>query len=111
MIFQLDTEGNIIDWDVADIETKDAIINALELARHNYIWKTRRIFNSIESAKGCDKRIQELMTHIGQKCKSHDTIGIFKGVEETWEDYYYIIEQPYQHKVYNTMVDSIEFID
>lgn len=111
MIFEMDTDGNIIDWDVADLQTKDAIINALELAKHSYIFKTRRIFDSIESAKDSDKEIQELMTHIGQKCNAHGIIGIFKGVEETWEDYYYIIEQEYQHKVYNTMVDSIEFID
>lgn len=110
MIFQLDTEGHILDWNKLDLQSKDDVINAIELARQHYIWETRRIFNSIESTEGCDKRIQELMSHIGQKCKSHNIVGIFKGVEETFEDYYYIIEHDGK-TTYNTMVDSIEFID
>lgn len=110
MIFKLDTDGNIIDWDKLDLQSKDDVINAIELARQHYIWETRRVLDNIESTKGLDKRIQELMSHIGQKCKSHDIVGTFKGVEETWEDYYYMIEHN-GRVTYNTMVDSIEFID
>lgn len=111
MIFELDTFGYIIDWDKATLEEKDAMMKALELARTAYIFETRRIIKNSEDAKDCSSRIQELIPFIGHKCKSHDIIGVFKGIEETWEDYYYIIKLEDGRLKYNTMVDTIEFID
>ena len=92
MIFRLNSEGFIFDWDEATLEEKDAMIRAIELARTSYIFDTRRIIKNLEDAKDCSLQIQELMSFIGHKCKSHDIVGVFKGIEETWEDYYYIIE-------------------
>ena len=89
MIFKLNSEGFILDWYKATLEEKDEIIKA----------------------KDCSSQIQELIPFIGHKCKSHDVVGVFKGIEETWEDYYYIIEQEDGKVLYNTMVDTIEFID
>lgn len=37
-----------------------------------------------EGAKDCSSQVQELMPFIGHKCKSHDIVGVFKGIEETW---------------------------
>ena len=42
----------------------------------------RRIIKSSEDAKDCNSQVQELMPFIGHKCKSHDIIGVFKGIEE-----------------------------
>jgi hypothetical protein len=111
MIFKLNSEGVISDWDSATLEEKDEIIKAIELARTSYIFETRRIIKNSEDAKDCSSQVQELMPFIGHKCKSHDTVGVFKGIEETWEDYYYIIEREDGKVSYNTMVDTIEFID
>ena len=111
MIFKLNPEGVILDWDKATLEEKDEIIKAIELARTSYIFKTWRIIKNLEDAKDCSSQIQELIPFIGHKCKSHDVVGVFKGIEETWEDYYYIIEQEDGKVSYNTMVDTIEFID
>ena len=111
MIFKLNSEGAIFDWDKATLEEKDEIIKAIELARTSYIFETRRIIKNSEDAKDCSSQIQELIPFIGHKCKSHDVVGVFKGIEETWEDYYYIIEQEDGKVSYNTMVDTIEFID
>lgn len=111
MIFKLNTLGYIVDWDKATLEEKDAMMKALELARTAYIFETRRIIKSTEDAKDCSSTIQELMPFIGHKCKSHDIVGVFKGIEETWEDYYYIIESEDGKLHSNTMVDSIKFID
>lgn len=111
MIFKLNSEGFIFDWDEATLEEKDAMIRAIELARTSYIFDTRRIIKNLEDAKDCSLQVQELMSFIGRKCKSHDIIGVFKGIEETWEDYYYIIELEDGRLKYNTMVDTIEFID
>ncbi len=111
MIFKLNSAGVIFDWDEATLEEKDAIIKAIELARTAYIFETRRIIKSLEDAKDCSPQVQELIPFIGHKCKSHDLVGVFKGIEETWEDYYYIIESEDGKLHYNTMVDSIEFID
>ena len=111
MIFKLNSAGVIFDWDRATIEEKDEIIKAIELARTSYIFETRRIIKNSEDAKDCSSQIQELIPFIGHKCKSHDVVGVFKGIEETWEDYYYIIEQEDGKVSYNTMVDTIEFID
>ena len=88
MIFRLNSEGFIFDWDEATLEEKDAMIRAIELARTSYIFDTRRIIKNLEDAKDCSLQIQELMSFIGHKCKSHDIVGVFKGIEETWEDYY-----------------------
>lgn len=111
MIFKLNSEGVIFDWDKATLEEKDAMIKAIELARTEYIFETRRIIKSSEDAKDCSSQIQELIPFIGHKCKSHDIVGVLKGIEETWEDYYYIIKQEDGKVSYNTMVDTIEFID
>lgn len=111
MIFKLNSEGFIHNWNEATLEEKDAIIKAIELARTAYIFETRRIIKSLEDAKDCSSQVQELMPFIGHKCKSHDIVGVFKGIEETWEDYYYIIELEDGKVSYNTMVDTIEFID
>lgn len=111
MIFKLNSAGVIFDWEEASLEEKDAMMKALERARTAYIFETRRIIKNSEDARDCSSRIQELIPFIGHKCKSHDIIGVFKGIEETWEDYYYIIESEDGKLHYNTMVDSIEFID
>lgn len=111
MIFKLNSEGFILDWYKATLEEKDAIIKAIELARTRYIFKTRRIIKNLEDAKDCSSQIQELIPFIGHKCKLYDIVGVFKGIEETWEDYYYIIELEDGKVSYNTMVDTIEFID
>ena len=87
------------------------MIKALERARTAYIFETRRIIKNAEDAKDCSSTIRELIPFIGHKCKSHDMIGVFKGIEETWEDYYYIIQLEDGTLKYNTMVDSIDFID
>ena len=111
MIFKLNSAGVIIDWDEASLEEKDKMVKAIELARTMYAFDTRRIIKNLEDAKDCSLDIQELMPYVGHKCKSHDLVGIFKGIEETWEDYYYIIELEDGKVSYNTMVDTIEFID
>lgn len=111
MIFKLNSAGAIIDWDEASLEEKDKMVKAIELARTRYIFDTRRIIKTLGDAKDCSSDIQELIPFVGHKCKSHDLVGIFKGIEETWEDYYYIIELEDGRLKYNTMVDSIEFID
>jgi hypothetical protein len=108
-IFQITEKGDILDWDKLDLESKDAVMYALREAEKTYMWDTRRIIDS--ESDDNPKQIQELMPYVGHKCISGDIEGIFKGVEETWEDYYYIIEKPDNKVTYNTMVDSIDFID
>ena len=46
MIFKLNSEGFILNWDRATIEEKDEIIKAIELARTSYIFETRRIIKN-----------------------------------------------------------------
>ena len=92
MIFKLNSAGVIFDWEEASLEEKDAMMKALERARTAYIFETRRIIKNSEDARDCSSRIQELIPFIGHKCKSHDIIGVFKGIEEFWKNYYYIIE-------------------
>ena len=53
MIFKLNSEGFIFDWDEATLEEKDAMIRAIELARTSYIFDTRRIIKNLEDAKDC----------------------------------------------------------
>ena len=83
MIFKVSTLGYIVDWDKASSKEKDAIMRALERVRTAYIFETRRIIKNSEDAKDCSSQVQELMPFIGHKCKSHDIVGVFKGIEET----------------------------
>ena len=71
----------------------------------------RRIIKNSEDAKDCSSQVQELIPFIGHKCKSHDIIGVFKGIEEFWKNYYYIIELEDGGLKCHTMTDTIEFID
>lgn len=47
---------------------------------------------------------------IGTICKVHDVIGIFRGVQLTDEDYYWIVERPDGSICYNTCVDGCKFL-
>lgn len=71
----------------------------------------RRIIKNSEDAKDCSSQVQELIPFIGHKCKSHDIVGVFKGIEEFWKNYYYIIELEDGGLKCHTMADTIEFID
>lgn len=109
MTFKLDSTGVILDWDKLSLEDRDKVINALEYARLSYMYETRRIFSSVESAKNESSDIQELMPYIGKSCKVESVKGIFKGVEETYEDYYYIVEQEDGNIFHESMVANIKF--
>ena len=111
MTFKLDSTGVILDWDKLSLEDRDKVINALEWARLSYMYETRRIFNSVESAKNESSDIRELMPYIGKPCRVEGIEGIFKGIEETYEDYYYIIEQEDSSISHESMVAHIEFIN
>lgn len=47
---------------------------------------------------------------IGIICKVHDQIGIFRGVQLTDEDYYWIVERPDGSTCYSTCVDECKFL-
>lgn len=109
MTFKLDSTGVILDWDKLSLEDRDKVINALEWARLSYMYETKRIFNSIKSAKKESSNIQELMPYIGKSCNVQGIKGVFKGIEETYEDYYYIIEQKDGSTSHESMVANIKF--
>jgi hypothetical protein len=111
MMFKLDSTGVILDWDKLSLEDRDKVINALEWARLRYMYETKRVFNTAESAKNESSDIQELMSYVEKPCKIGSVKGIFKGIEETYEDYYYIIEQEDGNIFHESMVAHIEFID
>jgi hypothetical protein len=109
MTFKLDSAGVILDWDRLSLEDRDKVINALEYARLSYMYETRRIFNSVESAKNESSDIRELMPYIGKPCRVQGIKGVFKGIEETYEDYYYILEQEDGNIFHESMVANIKF--
>lgn len=94
------------DWDALSVEQKDELLDAIYEAQHYYLFKTRKILKNPEDSD--KEEIRKVLNHVNEKCQSHDIKGIFRGIEETWEDYYYIIETE-EGIVYNTMVDNIEF--
>lgn len=44
--------------------------------------------------------------HVGDLCKVHNTVGIFRGVQVTDEDYYWMVEKLNGEKYYCTCVDE-----
>lgn len=93
-------------WDELSLKQKDELLDALLLTQQYYIFQTRRVLTKPEDSD--EEEIKKVLEHVNEKCQSHDIEGVFKGVEETWEDYYYIIETENGVK-YSTMVDNIEF--
>ncbi len=55
--------------------------------------------------------ILNMMKHIDEICISHNKLGIFKGVELTDEDYYWIYIDEDSRYCYNTCVDKCEPTD
>lgn len=108
MIIHINTDDlDIQEWNDLSLKEKDELVNSLINVEHKYMFKTRRILTKPDNS--LDKDINEILTHVGEICLTHTYIGIFKGIEETWEDYYYIVELKNGKIIYNTMVDKIEF--
>lgn len=106
----IDTE-NPIKIDVNNISADDRVtlIELLDRYKQSIIFSTKKIIKSTSDLDGSEpKWLPELLKDIGKTVVSPYK-GIFKGIEETFEDYYYIIETDDGKTVYETCVSSIDF--
>lgn len=106
----IDTE-NPIKIDVNNISDDDRVtlIELLDRYKQSIIFSTKKIIKSTSDLDGSEpKWLPELLKDIGKTVVSPYK-GIFKGIEETFEDYYYIIETDDGKTVYETCVSSIDF--
>lgn len=106
----IDTE-NSIKIDVNNISADDRVtlIELLDRYKQSIIFSTKKIIKSTSDLDGSEpKWLPELLKDIGKTVVSPYK-GIFKGIEETFEDYYYIIETDDGKTVYETCVSSIDF--
>ena len=106
----IDTE-NPVKIDVNNISADDRVtlIELLDRYKQSIIFSTKKIIKSTSDLDGSEpKWLPELLKDIGKTVVSPYK-GIFKGIEETVEDYYYIIETDDGKTVYETCVSSIDF--
>lgn len=106
----IDTE-NPIKIDINNISADDRVtlIELLDRYKQSIIFSTKKIIKSTSDLDGSEpKWLPELLKDIGKTVVSPYK-GIFKGIEETFEDYYYIIETDDGKTVYETCVSSIDF--
>lgn len=106
----IDTENPIkIDLDKISVDDRTTLIELLDRYKQSIIFSTKKIIKSTSDLDGSEpKWLPELLKDIGKTVVSPYK-GIFKGIEETFEDYYYIIETDDGKIVYETCVSSIDF--
>lgn len=106
----IDTENPIkIDLDKISADDRVTLIELLDRYKQSIIFSTKKIIKSTSDLDGSEpKWLPELLKDIGKTVVSPYK-GIFKGIEETFEDYYYIIETDDGETVYETCVSSIDF--
>lgn len=106
----IDTENPIkIDVDSISIDDRISLMELLSKYHQAIVFSTKRIIKSISDLDGSEpKWMPELLKDVGKTVVSPYK-GIFKGIEETFEDYYYIIETDEGNTVYETCVSSIDF--
>ena len=106
----IDTENPVkIDVDNISVDDRTTLIELLDKYKQSIIFSTKKIIKSISDLYGSEpKWMSELLKDIGKTVVSPYK-GIFKGIEETFEDYYYIIETDDGKTVYETCVSSIDF--
>nr|DAG88663.1 MAG TPA: hypothetical protein [Crassvirales sp.] len=106
----IDTENPIkIDLDKISADDRVTLIELLDRYKQSIIFSTKKIIKSTSDLDGSEpKWLPELLKDIGKTVVSPYK-GIFKGIEETFEDYYYIIETDEGKTVYETCVSSIDF--
>ena len=104
----IDTE-NPIKIDVNNISADDRVtlIELLDRYKQSIIFSTKKIIKSTSDLDGSEpKWLPELLKDIGKTVVSPYK-GIFKGIEETFEDYYYILENNNKQISYSSCVGKI----
>lgn len=106
----IDTENPIkIDVNNISVDDRVTLIELLDRYKQAIIFSTKKIIKSTSDLDGSEpKWLPELLKDIGKTVVSPYK-GIFKGIEETFEDYYYIIETDDGKTVYETCVSPIDF--
>lgn len=106
----IDTENPIkIDVDSISIDDKIVLMELLDKYHQVIMFSTKKIIKSTSDLDGSEPQwLLKLLKDVGKTVVSPYK-GIFKGIEETFEDYYYIIETDDGKTVYETCVSSIDF--
>lgn len=106
----IDTE-NPVEINLCSISVDDRITLMELLVKYHQaiMFSTKRIIKSTSDLDGSEPRwLLELLKDIGKTVVSPYK-GIFVGIEETFEDYYYIIKTDDGKIVYETCDSSIDF--
>jgi len=105
----IDTENPVkIDVNNISIDNKISLMDLLDKYRNALLFSTKRIIKSKYNLDGSEPDwMLDLINNIGKEVTSPYK-GIFIGIEETFEDYYYIIKTD-NEIVYETCVSPIVF--
>lgn len=106
----VDTENPVkIDVDNISVDDRISLMELLNKYHQVIMFSTKRIIKSTSDLDGSEpKWMSELLKDVGKTVVSPYK-GIFKGIEETFEDYYYMIEEDNGDIVYETCVSPIDF--
>lgn len=104
-------DGIIKDKDKYSIEELIKIMEELDNARMNIMFTTIRIIKSESDLKETDPEwLKTEIANVGRKVFNNSKVGIFVGIEETFEDFYYIIKKD-DGTMYETCVSKLDYID
>lgn len=106
----IDTENPIkIDIDTISADDKISLIELLDKYQRTLLFSTKKLIKSKDDLDGSEPEwMLDLINNIGKKVLYHNKKGVFIGVEETFEDYYYIIKID-DKIIYETCVSPIYF--
>ena len=106
----IDTENPVkINLSNISADNKISLMDLLDKYQNAILFSTKRIIKSKDDLDGSEPEwMLDLISNIGKTALYYNEEGKFIGVEETFEDYYYIIDVGGKI-VYETCVSPIEF--
>lgn len=111
MIITIDTDN----LEALKYETKDVpiLINTFQQLINTLRYEVVGNYYSVnEAPKDAPKWLKEELLNVGKKCYVDGHIDkeyVFKGIQETFEDYYYILENNDKKVSYSSCVGKIDY--
>lgn len=112
MIVTIDTDNlDSFEWKSEDAPM---LLEAFDKLRFRVMFtEIGNYYSPEEAPKDSPSWVKEELNNVGKQCHidgHNDTTYIFKGIQETLEDFYYILEDINHKIIYSSCIGKIEYV-